>query len=234
MKKALLVTGIAALVALLGVATLGAVVFAQDSEDGPIAPFDFQAKFKEAVSDILGISVEEYEAAVDQAQQQVVDEALAEGWLTETQAERMQERFEKGFGPGMKGPGLAPFGAKPGRPGGPRHGGLPGRPADGRMALTAEVLDMPVEDLAAALKDGQTIAQIAAARGVDTQAIVDAHLKALSERLDRAVENGRMTEKQAQWLLEQAQTRIERFIEEGHPFDNCAPDNHLPDAGPDA
>ena len=234
MRKVLVITGIAALVAFLGVATLGAVVLAQDSDDGPVFPFDFRTRFKEAVSDALGISVEEYEAAVDQAQQQVVDEALAEGWLTEGQADRMRERFEEGFGPGMKEPHLAPFGAKPGRPGGPRHGGFPGRAADGRLALTAEVLDMPMEDLVAALKEGQTIAEVAAAQGVDTQAIVDAHLEALSERLDRAVENGRMTEKQAQWRLEQAQTQIERFIEEGHPFDNRAPGNRRPDAGPGA
>jgi len=232
MRKILVITGIAALVALLGVATLGAVVFAQDSEDGPVVPFDFQTRFQEAVSEFLGVSVEEYEAAVDQAQQQVVDEALAEGWLTEEQAERMQERFEKGFGPAMKGPGLAPLRAKPGRPGGPRRGGFAGRPADGRLALTAEVLDVPVEDLVAALKDGQTIAEVAAAQGVDTQAVVDAHLEALSERLDRAVENGRMTEKQAQWLLEQAQTQIERFTEEGRPFDGCKAGHRWPDAGP--
>ena len=95
--------GIATLVAILGVAAIGAVVYAQDAEEGSGWPFDFGQRFREAVAEVLGISVEEYDTAVETAQGQVVDEAVTEGWLTEDQAEQMRERMAEGFGPGMRG-----------------------------------------------------------------------------------------------------------------------------------
>ena len=65
MKKFWTIAGIATLVAVLGVVSLGAVAYAQD--DGSGGPFDFGGRFREAISGVLGISVEEYDAAVDQA-----------------------------------------------------------------------------------------------------------------------------------------------------------------------
>jgi hypothetical protein len=56
------------LVAILGVAAVGAVAFAQEAKDGSNGPFEFAGKFKEALAGILGISVDEYNAAVDKAQ----------------------------------------------------------------------------------------------------------------------------------------------------------------------
>jgi len=225
MRKTLVIVGIAALVAVLGVATLGVVAFAQASEEGSAFPFDFQAKFHEAVAGILGISVEKYDSAVEEAQQQVLDEALAEGWLTQDQADRMQERFDQGFGPGI----IGPRGGKFGMPGGRMRGGFfMGRAEDGPFSAAAEALDMTVEDLRAELRDGKTIAELAEAKGVDTQAIVDAYLAQISEQLDQDVKDGRMTEKQAEWMVEQSRTRIEQFIEKGMPFDDCQPGSFRP------
>ena len=62
-------------------------------------------KFKEALAGILGISVDDYNAAVDKAQQQVLDEAVADGVLTEDQAEMMQWRMSQEPGPGLRGMG---------------------------------------------------------------------------------------------------------------------------------
>jgi hypothetical protein len=77
MKRFWKFAGIATLVAILGVAAVGAVAYAQD--DGSGGPFDFGGRFREAVANILGVTVDEYDAAVEQAQDQVVDEALEEG-----------------------------------------------------------------------------------------------------------------------------------------------------------
>ena len=228
MRKTLVIVGIAALVAVLGVATLGVVAFAQASEEGSVFPFDFQAKFHQAVADILGISVEKYDSAVEEAQQQVLDEALGEGWLTQEQADRMQDRFDQGFAPG-----IAPRSGKLGMPGGsPRRGGFMSRAEGDPLSAATEALDMTVEDLRTQLQDGKTIAELAEAKGVDTQPIVDACVATISERLDRAVENGRLTEKQAEWMLEQTRTRIGQFIEKGMPFDNCRPGSFRPGGRP--
>ena len=190
MKKFWKIAGIATLVAVLGAVSLGAVAYAQD--DGSGGPFDFGGRFREAVASILGISVEEYDAAVEQAREQVVGEALDEGWLTEEQAERMQERFEQGPG-GRMGGGFMKA---------PR--GFMGRGGSSLIGVAAEALDMSFEDLHAELQDGKSIAEVAEAQGVDTQDIIDTYLAQLEENLTQAVEDGKITQNQADWMLEQA------------------------------
>jgi hypothetical protein len=173
------------LVAILGVAAVGAVAYAQD--DGSGGPFDFGGRFREAIAEILGISVEEYDAAVEQAQEQVVDEALAEGWLTEDQAKRMQERFGNGVGAqGMKGMGFM------------------GRGATSLIDVAAEKMGMSVRDLRAELQDGKSIADVANEKGVDTQDIIDTYLAELETSLADAVAEAKITQNQADWQLQQA------------------------------
>ena len=193
MSKFWKIAGIATLVAVLGVVSLGAVAYAQD--DGSGGPFDFGGRFREAVAGILGISVEEYDAAVEQAREQVVGEALDEGWLTEEQAEKMQERFEQGPGGRMGGGFMKP----------PR--GFMGRGETSLVGVAAEALDMSVENLHAELKDGKTIAEVAEEKGVDTQGIIDTYLAQLEESLAQSVEDGKITQNQADWMLEQAAER---------------------------
>jgi hypothetical protein len=216
MKKAWKIVGIATLVAILGVAAIGAVAFAQD-DDGTGWPFDFGQKFREAVANILGISVEKYDAAVEQAREQVVDQALEEGWLTEDQAERMQERMDQGFGAWGMGKGL--MGPRGGFMG--PHMGFMGRGGDSLLDLAAEKLGMSVQDLFAELQDGKSIADVASDKGVDVQDIADAYLAQLEENLKQAVEDGNITQNQADWMLEQAQEMVPDQL--NNTWDHCAP-----------
>ncbi len=192
MKRFWKIAGIATVVALLGVVVIGAVAFAQDGEDGKDWPFNFRERMHEAIARNLGISVEEYDAAVETAQQEVIDEAVAEGWLTEDQAERMRERMEEGDMPWIKG----------------RNSRFVRRAAGHSITTVAETLDMTPQELLAELRDGRSIAEIAAEQGVDTQTIVDALMDQLREKLDEAVANGRLTQERADWILSQAETRI--------------------------
>jgi hypothetical protein len=197
MKRLWKMVGIATLVAILGVATVSAVALAQD--DGSGEPFDFQTRFREALAGILGISVEQYDAAVEQAQGQVVDEALAEGWLTEEQAEMMRWRLEQAPGGGMRGLGK----------GGVHVGGpVLGRLGDNLLSVAAEQLDMTLTDLLDALQDGSTIVGLAEEAGVETQAIVDAYLDGVRANVAEAVSEGRMTQVQADYYLEQVESRV--------------------------
>jgi lipoate-protein ligase A len=201
MSKFWKIAGIATLVAVLGVVSLGAVAYAQD--DGSGGQFDFGGRFREAVAGILGISVEKYDAAVEQAREQVVGEALDEGWLTEDQAERMLERFEQGFGRrgGMERGLMGP------------HMGFMGHGETSLVGVAAEALDMSVEDLHAELKDGKTIAEVAEEKGVDPQEIIDAYLGQLEENLAEAVEEGKITQNMADWMLEQAMENVPDQLE---------------------
>jgi hypothetical protein len=195
MRKFWKIAGIATLVAILGVAAVGAVVYAQD--DGSGGPFDFGGRFRQALADILGISVEEYDAAVEQAQDRVVDEALDEGWLTEDQAEMLRWRMDQAPGFGMRGMDKGFGGFEHGMFG---HG-------KNLISIAADQLDMSLTDLLTELQDGKSIADVAAEKGVDTGAIVDAYLAELKTDLDEAVAEGRITQNQADYSLEQAEER---------------------------
>ncbi len=216
MKKAWKIVGIAALVAILGVAAIGAVAFAQD-DDGAGWPFDFGQRFREAVANILGISVEKYDAAVEQARGQVVDEALEEGWLTEDQAERMRERTDQGFGAWGMGKGL--MGPRGGFMG--PHTGFMGRGGDSLFGLAAEKLGISVQDLFAELQDGKSIADVASDKGVEVQDIADAYLAQFEENLKQAVEDGNITQNQADWMLEQAQEKVPDQL--NNTWEGCGP-----------
>jgi hypothetical protein len=194
MKRFWKLAGIATLVAILGVAAIGTVAFAQDDDSG--GPFNFGARIKELVADALGISVEQYESILEQARGQVVDEALEEGWLTEDQVEKMQEHMEQRaeggrMGKGFMAPGMGPMGR-----------------GDASLAnVAAEKLGLSLEDLRAELQDGKSIADVAAEKGVNTQDIIDAYLAELETSLTEQVTEGKITQKQADWMLEQATER---------------------------
>ena len=203
MKRGWKIAGIAVLVAILGVATIGAVALAQDAEDTSDSPFDFAAKFREAIAGILGISVDEYNAAVDKAEKQVVDQAVTEGWLTQEQAELLQWRMDQEPGFGMHGMGKG-FGMS-GR--GMGHVGMGGW-GNNLVSVAADELGMKVTDLLTELQDGKSIADVAQEKGVDTQVIIDAYVAQVKETLDKAVADGNITQKQADWQLERVKERV--------------------------
>ena len=211
MRRFWKIAGIAAVVAVVAMMALGAVALAQETEDQDSWPFQFKERLHEAIAGILGVTVDEYESAVDSATDQVLDEAVTEGWLTQDQADRMRERAEDGwldgFGRGM-------------RPGGHgRRGGMPGLDGTHSSLLTiaAEQLGTTVEDLITQLQDGNTIAGLAEEAGVDTQDIADAYLENLSGKLDEAVANERLTQEQADSMLEQAAEQVQERIEATWP-----------------
>jgi uncharacterized protein YidB (DUF937 family) len=59
----------------------------------------------------------------------------------------------------------------------------------GGVPAAAEALGMSVEDLRTALRDGQTIAQVAEERGVDLQTVVDAIVEEATEDIEERVDD---------------------------------------------
>jgi hypothetical protein len=202
MKTLWKVVGIATLVAILGAVGLGAVAYAQ--EDGESSPFDFPGRLKEGLAEILGISVDEYDAAVEQAQSQVVEEALAEGWLTEEQAELMTWQLAQNNDLGMRGMSFGKL---------PRSHGFGGI-GDSLVSVAADQLGLSLTDLLTELQEGKSIADVAEENGVDAQTIVDAYVTELKADMDEAVADGDMTQTQADYALEQAQERVLNQLDE--------------------
>src|SRR5690606_35881100 len=65
------------------------------------------------------------------------------------------------------------------------------------LAAAADAIGISVEDLRSALMDGQTIAEVADANGVDPQAVVDAMVAEAEEHLAEKVAEGELTQEEA-------------------------------------
>lgn len=192
------IAAIVAVVAIVGTAVAVGVAFAQNAPSGSTTgPFDFGQRLREAIASALGITVDKYDAAVTTAEKQVLDQAVAEGWLTQSQADQAQQRLNENPYPGWPGRGFME-----GRMGlgcfGQKNGSL--------IQAAADKLAMTVQDLMTQLNSGKTIADVAKDKGVDTQVIVDAYLAQVKSSLDQAVANGKITQKMADYVLEQAKT----------------------------
>jgi len=77
------------------------------------------------------------------------------------------------------------------------------------LAAAAEALDMSEDDLRTALEaDGTTLAQVAEDHGVAVDTVVQALVTAEQERIAQAVEDGRMTQEQADERLADLEQRV--------------------------
>lgn len=91
------------------------------------------------------------------------------------------------------------------------HGRGPGggrgpRLETAELEAAAKVLNMTTDELTAALESGKTLEQVAEDAGVDfadvQEAIQAAHATEMRTRIQQAVEDGTITQENADWLLE--------------------------------
>jgi polyhydroxyalkanoate synthesis regulator phasin len=170
--------------------TVGGAVTSAQEGDGPIGTFLAR------VADKLGLSEEDLSTAVEQVQSEMMDEAVAEGRLTQEQADRLRERAaEGGF--------LFPFGGPgPGHAWGGPHGVVP--------EAAAEVLGMTQAELMEQLRDGSSLAEVAEAKGV-----ADFQSKLLAEvrsQLDGLVADGTLTQDQADNQYQRIEENIDSIV----------------------
>ncbi|TFV66970.1 UNVERIFIED_ORG: hypothetical protein E4P37_04410 [Bacillus sp. AZ43] len=77
------------------------------------------------------------------------------------------------------------------------------------LSAAATAMDMTEDELREALRaDDTSLADVAAAQGVDVDALVDALVAAADERIAQAVENGDLTQEQADERLADLEARI--------------------------
>jgi polyhydroxyalkanoate synthesis regulator phasin len=124
------------------------------------------------------------QVAIDQAEE-MLQQAVENGKLTQEEADQklaeITAKIESGEG----------FG-RPGK--------------DGRLEMLAETLGMSIEDLQAALDEGQTVQEIAESQGVDLEQVA---IDKVTERLQQAVENGKLTQEEADQKLAEILEKIE-------------------------
>jgi hypothetical protein len=144
----------------------------------------------------LGVEPEELSDALRQALENRLDEAVDDGRLTEEQAERLRERLQSEDFPLFRAPGVVP----PRGFGGPRvevpRFGRHGPRLFAALDAAGDYLELPDDELRERLRDGETLADIARDAGKSVAGLVDALVAAKTERLDEAVDEGRLTQAQ--------------------------------------
>lgn len=81
----------------------------------------------------------------------------------------------------------------------------------------AEAIGIDVEELRAALDEGQTPAEVAEANGVSRAELVDAVVADIGEHLDQAVEDGHLTEAEADERRADAEEHAEAIVDGERP-----------------
>ena len=201
----------ALLIAVLALALIGgagaAIAAAQDSSSSRAS------SYLQGVAKHLGVSTDELKDAMKAAAIDEVDAALADGRLTQEEADALKERIESGEVPPFFGSFL-----------GPRFDHFPGRPHfDGlhlffeeKLSTAAEYLGLSEDELEEKLNDGSSLADVAEAEGKSVDGLKQALVADANERIDQAVEEGKLTEGEASRLREGLEERIDAFVE--HAF----------------
>ena len=149
----------------------------------------------------LGVTPEQLRSAFRATLVARVDAAVAAGKLTPEQGARLKERIAKAsrLGLGALAGNRKAFAERPGR----LHAKAP----------AATYLGMTRQALLAELRKGQSLAQIARARGKSVDGLVTAIVAPLKARLAKAVENDRLTKQRADALLERVTDLTERLVQ---------------------
>ena len=175
----------------------GAAIAAVTKDDGKKAE---QAVLDDAAKR-LDVTPEKLRDALAAAQDAQIDQAVKDGKLTQKQADaikaarkqsgrvlgplggpRLHGEFDKRFGPGPGGPGIHGFG-------------------HGLLDDVADALGTTPEKLFAQLRAGKSLADVAKANGKSLADVRSALKAAMKTRLDKAVADGDITQKQADAML---------------------------------
>jgi hypothetical protein len=179
-----------------GVAAFGAVAAGGAyAADEVLSPNEESTAIVNDVAEELGVAPSELTDAIEKALANRIDAAVQAGRITEAQAAELKERVEAGE--------LPLFGLP--------HGRMHHR-VFGGLDAAASYLGVTEAELREALRDGQTLADVAAVEGKSADGLVDALVADATDRLSEAVEEGRLTEAQKQEMLDSLQERMTDLV----------------------
>ena len=123
---------------------------------------------------------------------------VSDGTLTQAQADSVASSLDA---------------ARPNRPGPGGRFGLRGAGLD----AAAGAIGVTTDELRDALRDGQTMADVAGTAGVDVQTVIDAMVTAEQAALDQAVTDGKITQEQADARMAGATERATAIVNGERP-----------------
>jgi hypothetical protein len=188
--KRKLVAGVVVAIALAG----GSVAIASTQFGSPQQ--ESEAIVKDAANQ-LGIEPTRLSNALKQALKNRVDAAVGAGRITKEEGEALKERIDSGELPFFfGGPGF-------------RHGHFA---HFGDLEVAADYLELGEVELRTQLKSGKSLAQIARDRDKSVDGLVDAIVDAAKEKLDDAVEAGRLSDERRDAIVEDLPDRVRDLV----------------------
>ena len=150
----------------------------------------------------LGVTPSALSDALKKALENRVDAAVADGRLTKAQGDELKKRIESSELPfPLLGLGL-----------GPGHDLKHFAAPFAKFEAAASYLGLSESELESRLAQGKTLAQIAKDRGKSVDGLVDALVKAAEDRIDAAVDSGKLTKSQADDLKSGLRERMTRIV----------------------
>jgi predicted XRE-type DNA-binding protein len=190
-----------AVVALAVIGGGGAAIAAAQGSSSP------GQSFLDSVARHLGISSQKLEDATKAAAVDQVDAALKEGKITQARADELKARIQSGEFPPFAGPLFGPrFG----------HFHRGGPPLFGeKLSAAADYLGLTQAELRTKLNAGRTLADIAEARGKSVDGLKQAILDEAEKKLDQLVEDGELTQAEADEMLARMKSHIDDLVDNG-------------------
>jgi hypothetical protein len=183
------------------VAILGLSAGSASAADSPSLVDDVAAR--------LGTTPDKLRAAFRDALAARIDAAVKAGKLTPEQGAKLKERLASANGLGLRLRGRLGHLKRPfaHRVGVRAHG----------LGQVAKYLDITPEQLRTELRAGKSLAQIATDHGKSVDGLVDAWVAKAKERLDKAVEQGRLTRERADQMLQRLRDALEKAVQRTRP-----------------
>ncbi|MDD3654991.1 MAG: hypothetical protein PHO01_12595 [Desulfotomaculaceae bacterium] len=180
--------GAVLIAAVIMTAAVAGISFASDNQTG--AP-DMKAMCQSFISKLaanLGVDEGTLTTALETTRQEMIDEAVQNGTITQEQADRMAERSTDGIC---------------GRFGFPRGKGGPGGRGPGHnLDEMAGIFGMTADELKAEMDAGKKLDEIAAAQGLTMEQVWEKMKEAGKAKIQQKVADGTITQAQADEMLQ--------------------------------
>ena len=169
--------------------------------------------FLNALASNLKVDASTLRAAIVKTKQEMVDEAVKAGRLTQQQADQIKQRIQQSnglpaFHMGAGGPGL-------------RRGEGSRVFHQTVVSTAADVLGLSTDQVESALKSGKSLATLAQEQKKDLGTLKSRLSDALSAQIDQAVSNGRVTSQQATTIKQRLTEHVDQLV--NRAFDKFGP-----------
>jgi polyhydroxyalkanoate synthesis regulator phasin len=161
------------------------------------SPANLAERYKEELASQLGISVDDLNTALTNTDVALIDQAVADGKLTQSEADKLKANIDDDNN-------LFPF------PGIRKHVEM--RLKYGLIEESASVLGVDESVITDGLKDGKTLAEIANDNGMSTDDFKAKLLAEVKSDLDTKVSNGDITQTQADRIYDGLSNNIDDIV----------------------